>query len=100
LNTYRVHNGTMPLSTTVKLVYDELLGTNHFVRYKRGCYNRVNMCTNTINLTLKCVYYNREFVNNRGRYNLVSLSILLHLKIILLSSLSIFQIFPYFVNIQ
>ncbi len=37
-----------------------------FVRYYRGlfCYNRVNMCTEMTNLTLKSVNYKQVFINN------------------------------------
>ncbi len=37
-----------------------------FVRY-----NRVILCIKMSNMTLKCVCYNRVFVNNRVRYNRV-----------------------------
>jgi hypothetical protein len=35
------------------------------------CYNQVNLCSETTNLPLKSVRYNRVFVNNRVRYNRV-----------------------------
>ncbi len=44
-----------------------------FVRY-----NQVNLCTKMTNLTLKCVRYNRVFVNNRVRYNRASLHIIVN----------------------
>jgi hypothetical protein len=36
-------------------------------------YNRVNFCTKMTNFAYKSVRYNRVYVNNRVRYNRVSL---------------------------
>ncbi len=50
------------------LVITISLGPAIFVRY-----NRVNLCTKMTNLPQKSVRYNQMFVNNRVRYNRVSL---------------------------
>jgi hypothetical protein len=53
---------------TDKPGYKEQLGIGHFVRY-----NLIYLCAKITNLTLKSVRYNRVFINNRVRYNRVSL---------------------------
>ncbi len=56
-------------SYTVKLGYNEQLGTGHFFVMTEVRYNRVSLCTKITNLISKSVRYNRVFVNNRVCYN-------------------------------
>ncbi len=66
--------GTTPLNftftTTVKLGYNELLGTDPFFGVR---YNRNSLCSKLTNLSQKSVRHNRVLVNNRVRYNRVVL---------------------------
>ncbi len=82
------HSHLHPLSCLVSLLFLShtlLIQSNSVITNSSGPaifarYNRVNLCSKMTNLPSKFVRYNRVFINNRVRYNRVSLYTFLSLS--------------------